>query len=115
MASRFRVEDVGDVCVVHFTDRNLTSDVDLQRIGEELNALVDAGGKRKLLLEYAAVERKSTAMLGIEVTLHTRLKRLGGKLVLSGISERYMEAYRITRLDTILTIVKDEQTGLNSF
>lgn len=115
MASRIRYEDVGEVCVVHFADRNLTSEADLNRIGQELYKLVDEQGKRKLLLDYTSVERKSTAMLGIEVTLHTKLKKLGGKLVLSGVTELYMEAYRITKLDTILTIVKDEQTGLGSF
>ena len=39
----------------------------------------------------------------------------GGKLILCGISRSIMEIFEITRLDKMLTIVKDEQTGLNSF
>lgn len=114
-SSRISHEDVGGVCVVHFADRRLTSESDLDRVGAELHRLVDELGKRKLLLNFANVERKSSAMLGKLASLNGRLRERGGKLVLCGISPGIMEAYRITRLDSILTIVADEQTGLGSF
>ena len=35
--------------------------------------------------------------------------------MLSGISRTILEIFELTKLDKMLTIVKDEQTGLNSF
>lgn len=111
---RTTFEDVGDVTVVHFTDRRIVEASEIQILADELNQLVQ-DGRRKLLLNFDTVVYKSSMVLGTLTSLNGRLREMGGKLVLCGISKDIREVYRITRLDTVLAIVPDEQTGLRSF
>jgi anti-sigma B factor antagonist len=112
---RITFEDVGDITVVQFTDRKILDEPNIQAIGDDLFKLVDELGRRKLLLNFSNVEFMSSAALGKLIRLHQRLQQVGGKLVLCSISRSIMEIFEITKLDKMLTIVKDEQTGLNAF
>src|SRR5881394_2768579 len=112
---RLEVEDVGDITVVNFVDKKILDEQNIQMIGDDLFRLVDELGRRKLLLNFSNVEFMSSAALGKLIRLHQRLNQVGGKLILCGISKGIMEIFEITKLDKMLTIVKDEQTGLNSF
>ena len=112
---RITFDDVGDVTVVRFVDRKILDEPNIQAIGDDLFKLVDELGRRKLLLVFDTVEFMSSAALGKLIRLHQRLHQVGGKLVLCGISKSIMEIFEITKLDKMLTIVKDDQTGLNSF
>jgi anti-sigma B factor antagonist len=112
---RINFEDVGDITVVQFTDRKILDEPNIQAIGDDLFKLVDELGRRKLLLNFSNVEFMSSAALGKLIRLHQRLQQVGGKLVLCAISKSIMEIFEITKLDKMLTIVKDEQTGLSAF
>ena len=112
---RLVVDDVGDVTVVNFVDKKILDEQNIQMIGDDLFRLVDELGRRKVLLNFSNVEFMSSAALGKLIRLHQRLHSIGGKLVLCGISKSILEIFEITKLDKMLTIVKDEQTGLNAF
>ncbi len=112
---RLEVEDIGDIAVVNFVDKKILDEQNIQMIGDDLFRLVDELGRRKVLLNFSNVEFMSSAALGKLIRLHQRLHSIGGKLVLCGISKSILEIFEITKLDKMLTIVKDEQTGLNSF
>jgi anti-sigma B factor antagonist len=112
---RLVVEDIGDITVVNFVDKKILDDQNIQLIGDDLFRLVDELGRRKLLLNFENVEFMSSAALGKLIRLHQRLNQVGGKLILCGISKSIMEIFEITKLDKMLKIVKDEQTGLSSF
>ena len=112
---RITFEDIGDVTVVKFLDKKILDEQNIQAIGDDLFKLVDELGRRKVLLDFASVEFLSSAALGKLIKLHQRLQAVGGKLVLGSISKAIMEIFELTKLDKMLKIVKDEQTGLNSF
>ncbi len=112
---RIIIEDIGDIAVVQFVDKKILDEQNIQMIGDDLFRLVDELGRRKILLNFANVEFMSSAALGKLIRLHQRLQQAGGKLVLCCISNTILEIFVITKLDKMLTIVKDEQTGLNSF
>ena len=112
---RLEVEDIGDIAVVNFVDKKILDEQNIQMIADDLFRLVDELGRRKVLLNFSNVEFMSSAALGKLIRLHQRLHSIGGKLVLCGISKSILEIFEITKLDKMLTIVKDEQTGLNSF
>jgi anti-sigma B factor antagonist len=112
---RIVVEDVGDIAVVQFVDKKILDEQNIQMIGDDLFRLVDELGRRKVLLNFSTVEFMSSAALGKLIRLHQRLVSIGGKLVLCNISKSIHEIFEITKLDKMLTIVKDEQTGLASF
>jgi anti-sigma B factor antagonist len=112
---RITFEEVGDITVVQFVDKKILDEQNIQLIGDALFKLVDELGRRKLLLNFANVEFMSSAALGKLIRLHQRLHSIGGKLILCNISKSILEIFEITKLDKMLTIVKDEKTGLASF
>ena len=112
---RIVVEEVGDIAVVQFVDKKILDEQNIQMIGDDLFRLVDELGRRKLLLNFENVEFMSSAALGKLIRLHQRLESIGGKLVLCNISEPIMEIFVITKIQMMITIVPDEQTGLTSF
>jgi anti-sigma B factor antagonist len=112
---RITVEDVGDVAVVQFVDKKILDEQNIQMIGDDLFRLVDELGRRKLLLNFTNVDFMSSAALGKLIRLHQRLTQVGGKLILCGISKDILQVFTLTKLDKMLKIVKDEQTGLGSF
>jgi anti-sigma B factor antagonist len=112
---RITFEDIGDVTVVRFIDKKILDEQNIQMIGDDLFKLVDELGRKKLLLDFGTVEFLSSAALGKLIRLNSHLNASGGKMVLCGISKTIMEIFTLTKLDKMLKIVKDEQTGLNSF
>lgn len=112
---RLEVEDIGDITVVNFVDKKILDEQNIQVIGEQLFQLVDELGRRKILLNFKNVEFLSSAALGKLITLNRKLQSAGGKLVLGEIDPQIYEVFEITKLNKLFTIVKDEQTGLQSF
>jgi len=112
---RLVVDEVGDVTLVNFVDKKILDEQNIQMIGDDLFRLVDELGRKKVLLNFSNVEFMSSAALGKLIRLHQRLHSLGGKLILCGISKSILEIFEITKLDKMLTIVKDENNALNSF
>ena len=112
---RIVVEDVGDISVVQFVDKKILDEQNIQMIGDDLFRLVDELGRKKVLLNFQNVEFMSSAALGKLITLHRKLQGAGGKLVLCKIAKDIQDVFRITKLDKILDIKPDEQSGLQSF
>lgn len=112
---RLEVEDIGDVTVINFVDRKILDEQNIQIIGEQLFGLVDAEGRRKLLLNFGNVEYLSSAALGKLITLNKKLQAVGGRLILANIDPQIHEVFEITKLDKFFNIQKDEQTALQSF
>lgn len=114
-SQRIEIEDVGDVTVVTLMDRVIRDEYQIQLIGDDLARLVDDLRRRKLLLNFATVEIMSTAMIGKLVWLNEHLKRTDGKLVLCSILPSLMEVFEMMKLNRMLTITRDVQTGLAAF
>jgi anti-sigma B factor antagonist len=112
---RLTIEDIGDVTVVHFSDRKIVDAQLIQNIGDELNSLVEGDGRRKVLLNFGNVEYLSSTALGILISLNKKLKAFGGRLILCDIDPRIYEVFKITKLDRLLTIQQEEQVALQAF
>lgn len=112
---RINVKDVGGVTVVTFTDRKILEAASIQELGDELNALVDPGGHRKLLLDFASVEFLSSAALNKLIILDRKAKAAGGKLKLCNLKPEIHEVFVITRLNQLFDIKDTDKEGLASF
>jgi anti-sigma B factor antagonist len=112
---RLEVEDSGDVSVVHFVDKKILDEQNIQMIGDDLFRLVDELGRRKILLNFGNVEFLSSAALGKLITMNRKVQAVRGKLVLCNISKEIREVFEITKLDKLFTILPDEQAALQAF
>ena len=110
-----RIEIVDGVTVVSFVESKIVTEENIQEVGDQLYSLVEDEGHKSLLLNFGNVQYLSSAALGKLITLHRKLQAVQGKLVLCKIAKDILDVFKITKLDRILTITPDEQSGLQSF
>jgi anti-sigma B factor antagonist len=112
---RLQVNQVGDVTVVHFVDRKILDEGNIQEMGQELFRLVEEDKRQQLLLNFSSVEFLSSAALGKLITLEKKVKAHKGKLKLSNIRPEIYEVFAITKLNKLFDIKNDEADALASF
>ena len=112
---RIEVKKVADITIAVCKDMKLNDDLVIQEWGDQLLALLDDKSCRKLLVSFERVLFMSSSALRALITLNKKVKDCGAVLLLCGIDDNIMEAFRITRLDTIFTIKKNEDDGVRSF
>ena len=108
------VVQVGDLTVVHFTQRDLLDEVAVFAVGEQLFGLVPEG-QRNLVISFANVQRVASILLGKLVRLQRKLKESGGRLAVCQLGERVGEIFDTLRLSQMLNIYDSERDALESF
>ena len=103
----------GEAVVAAFDRPNLSEDENIEQLGHELFSLVDQYDCRKVVLNLSAVEFVTSSFLGKMITLHRKLHRKDGKLVICHVhggvadvmrSSRLLEYFHVTdSLDRALT------------
>jgi anti-sigma B factor antagonist len=107
MSTHVRVETVDGVIEATLLDKHVLDEIIISAIGTELTNAMAAVSPPNLIVSFAAVEHLSSAALGMLITLNNRANEAGGALCLSGIEDRILEVFRITKLDQVLTIEPD--------
>lgn len=109
---RLQINEVGDTTVVHFRDRKIVEDLNIQELGQELLQLVDTEKRQNLVLNFSSVDFLSSAALSKLITLHNRIKARGGTLRLCSIRSEIYEVFVITKLNRLFDIREDEADAL---
>ncbi|MFO1095943.1 MAG: STAS domain-containing protein [Planctomycetaceae bacterium] len=91
------VEDAGAI-IVTFVRQQLTDEDNLEQVGEALFALVEKDAQSRIILDLSQLDYITSSVLGKFITLHRRLHRQGGTLVLCGIQPNVRESLRASRL-----------------
>lgn len=87
-----------DVVIFEFVSSQLTDDENIEILGHELFALVDQYGVLKVVANMAGVSYITSSVLGKIITLHRKLSRSDGKLVLCNLEEGVVETLQTSRL-----------------
>jgi anti-sigma B factor antagonist len=114
-SSHLRVSDYNGVTVVHFAERKILEEISISEIGEELNNLVEANPKIRLLLCFENVDHLSSAALGMLITLKRRVDEQQGRLRLADIRSQIFEVFKITRLNKLFDIHDTMAKALEGF
>ena len=72
----------------------------------------EAGGARRLVLNFGGLEYMNSGGIGMLVTLLVRANRQRQELAAFGLSDHYREIFELTRLDEAITIYADEAEAL---
>jgi len=115
MTQRIDVKMVADITLATTLDMKLNDDLSIQEWGDQLLALLDNAECKKLLVSFERVLFMSSSALRALITLNKRAKEAKSALVLCGIDDNIMEAFRITRLDSVFQIKKSEDEGIQAF
>jgi anti-sigma B factor antagonist len=102
--ARLRVRKEGGVVHVEFVDRNILDEANIQQIGEEIGALIDAEPQPKIVISFSNVDHLSSAALGALITIHNRMKAKQGQLRLANIDPQIHEVFMITKLNKLFEI-----------
>jgi len=115
MTQRIDVKNVANVTIATTLDMKLNDDLSIQEWGDQLLALLDDSACQKLLVSFERVLFMSSSALRALITLNKKTKDAKAALVLCGIDDNIMEAFRITRLDSVFQIMKNEDEGIRAF
>ncbi|MEY3457616.1 MAG: hypothetical protein RL215_773 [Planctomycetota bacterium] len=112
---RIDIEDINGVTVARLLEKKILDEANIEALGQELFALVDKDGRKKVILDFTHVEYLSSAALGKLITMHKKMATAKGKLVLCCIQKEILEVFRITQLNKVLTLCGDLDEALGKF
>ncbi len=112
-AAFLSIEDRGPAVVARFTRPQLSEDENLEQMGQELLSLIEQYNCRQLVLSLELVDFITSAALGKLITLHRRLHRKEGKLVLCGAHGTVADVLRTSRLHDYFTLASDTAQALS--
>ena len=92
------VEEHGDAVVATLNISHITDEENIEQLGFELFALVDQFGSKKVVISMSVVEYLTSSVLGKLITLHRKLGRNDGKLILCNISDAIDEILTTSNL-----------------
>lgn len=101
------VERYGGVTLVRLSVPRLTDEENIEQFGRELFALLDQYGCEQVVLDLAGVAFVTSGALGKLITLHRRLHRRDGMLVLCGAEGDLAEMLRTSRLADYFNVAPD--------
>ena len=112
---RLRTETIDGVTVVSFVDSKIVADEAIQEVGDQLYALVEQDGHKKLLLNFGNVQYLSSAALGKLINMKKKVGAAKGVMKLCCIHPELKVVFKITRLDQVFEIFDEEQAALDAF
>jgi anti-sigma B factor antagonist len=114
-ASQLRISRVGEITQIEIIDSKILDESNIQKISDELCAVVDAEATPKVMIRFGNVEHLSSAALGALITVNNRVKGKDGTLCLSEIDSQIREVFAITKLDKIFSIFETSDEAMSSF
>jgi anti-anti-sigma factor len=109
------LEQVGEVTVVHITDRRLLDEDTVDRLRRGLLGLADDPGRARMLLDFGAVASLSSAVLGVLLALRKSLLEQGGRLALCRVRPDLCEVFAVAGVTRLLNVYDAESEALVSF
>ena len=99
-----QVANVEGVTVVHFREPRLSGILELEKLGQELDHLLEHEHCTRLALDFTAVEFLSSQTLGKMVSLNRTLKARHGTLQLRNVPPRVLDVLLTCKMDSIFDI-----------
>jgi anti-sigma B factor antagonist len=109
-------QTVDDVLIVGFASGKLLDESVIQTVGDELLAKAsELEEGQKILLTFHGVSFMSSAMLGRLVQFLKKCKQQGAELKVCSIAPEIFEIFKITKLNKMFDVQKDEKKAMESF
>ncbi len=107
----YQLEVDGDIAIATFQKEQITEEDNLEQLGQELFALVDQYHFRKVIVQLTPVRFVTSSVLGKLITLHRKLGRNDGQLVLCNLHDDLQEVLSTSKLLTYFTTAADVPSG----
>lgn len=107
-----KVEEHADIVVVKFGVTHINDEENIEDIGHELFLLPDQFGFHKIVLNMTGVEYITSSVVGKMITLHRKLHRNRGKLVISDLTPGVQDVLDASRLLSYFTHCETEEQAM---
>ena len=97
-------DSTDDVTVIRLTQSHLTDEDNINVFGNDLLNLVDKCDCQKIVVNAAAVVYVTSSVLGKLITLHRKLHRGDGRMILCCVGPEFMDVLETSRLHTYFTV-----------
>ena len=98
-----KVQEYGDIVVVQFGVSHINDEENIEDLGHELFLLTDQFGFQKIVLNMTGVEYITSSVVGKMITLHRKLHRNRGKMVVSDLTSGVQDVLDASRLLSYFT------------
>ena len=98
-----KVAEHGDIVVVRFGVSHINDEENIEDLGHELFLLPDQFNFQKIVLNMAGVEYITSSVVGKMITLHRKLHRNRGKMVISNLTPGVQDVLDASRLLSYFT------------
>ena len=109
------VQRMVDVQVIEFLEARILDQLMIDKIKNEILAMVEEAGLPKFVISFENVKYISSAVLGMLMTVNKHVLAKKGELRLAAIDQSLMEVFTLTRLDKILKIYKTTDDAMRKF
>jgi len=82
---------------------------------KKLIAMIEAGGVKDIAMDFSAMEYISSAGLRVLLMAAKKAGKLGGKVVLSGLSANVKEVFDISGFSSIFNIYASQEEAVKAF
>ena len=111
-----KIQHMDGVQIVGFTESKLIDAEIIQQVGDELLATVASVKEGdKIVLSFRDVHFMSSAMLGRLVMFYKKCQQADIPVKVCSVSPDIFEVFKITKLNKMFDVQKDEQQALKSF
>ncbi len=113
-SSNMSVSESGGVTTITLADQKILDEVGIAKLGNDLSKIVAQATPPKMIINFENVTNMSSSALGMLITLHKRIREGGGQLRLCNIQPTISEVFKITRLDEIFQLCRDQSEAIAS-
>ena len=106
------LEERGNVLIVGFKMRMLNDEENIEQLGQELFSLVEQYNWLKVAVDMSNVDYLTSSVIGKIITLHRKLHRNQGEMVLFGLTEGVATILRTSKLLSYFTVADDKGAAL---
>jgi anti-sigma B factor antagonist len=100
------IQKMGNIIVVEFLQTSIVDQSQIERIKQEILEQVEKAGHPKLVVSFAGVTNISSAMIGVMMALHKKVKEMGGEMRVAAANKHIMQVFKLTRLDKVFAFYK---------
>ena len=94
----FEVSDVDGTVIASFGGGPLNEEENIDQLGQSLFQLVEQLGFRRVVIDLSRVPYVTSSVLGKLITLHRKLNRVEGRLLLCGLQETVQQVMQRSNL-----------------
>jgi anti-sigma B factor antagonist len=98
------VESGMDVTIVTFTEERIVDEEQVRGLQESFGPIIEKNQDKELILNFVNVKFMTSALLGLLVRIHKKVRELGGRLRLSNLDSNLRKVFEITQLTRIFEI-----------